>query len=131
VLFGPKGQFDGYGNARNDAAEQNDQAERNEADRLRWQEQIHPTRTRKTFTPGPTPKQIDRFQLIAIIRASAQSPDAIPDPALDALADAAMLSREVVRTYYKQCWQRMFEIYRTMYTQPLPPPSFDDIDPGF
>jgi hypothetical protein len=94
-----------------------------------------PTKTRKTFPPGPTPKQIDRFRLIEIIHHLAQCPDAIPDASLDALADAAMLPREAVKTYYKRCWERMDGIYKSVQAQslmpPLPRPNFEDIDPGF
>jgi len=89
------------------------------------------TSTGKSFPQSDRPKLIDRNQLIEIITISAQSPVGMPDACLDALADAAMQPRDIVKTYYKRCWERMCDIYRTIHAPPLPDPSFDDIDPGF
>ena len=89
-----------------------------------------PSRTRP---PGDGPRILDRNQLVEIIQIVAQSPVNMPDPSLDALADAAYKPRELVNAYYKKCFDRMGQIYENAKAQmPLiPEPNFDDIDPGF
>jgi hypothetical protein len=90
-----------------------------------------PSKKKKSPPPSQSglPRVLDRGKLIEIVQKMAESPGAISDDCLEALADVAFQPREAVKAYFDRCWKRAGNV--SGHLPPSPLPDFSNIEPEF